>query len=230
MGLSGPKPRFREFIWTSDFAYAVGLITTDGCLSNDKRHMTLVSADIEQIENFKKCLNLKVKTGIHYSGRRFANTMAYRVQWGDVALYNFLLGIGLMPNKSLKLKELLIPDIQFFHYLRGCFDGDGSFYSYYDPRWKNSFMFYVTFESASDAYTKWLQRTIQRLAGVKGHVSTKSGMNKNRNTMHSLRYAKNESVILLQKLYEHPGEIYLSRKKLKIEAALRIVGKSLPMS
>lgn len=230
MGLRGPKPKCAEFVWTSDFAYAVGLITTDGCLSSDQRHLTLVSADLEQIENLKKCLNLKVKTGVHYSGRRFVNTKAHRVQWGDVALYNFLLSIGLMPKKSLQLKALLVPDAQFFHYLRGCFDGDGSFYSYHDPRWQNSFMFYVTFESASDVYTKWLQTTIQRLAGVTGHVVKKVGANKKRNNMYSLRYAKKESLILLQNMYEHSGEMHLSRKKLKIETALRIVDKSLPKS
>ncbi len=197
-------------------------------VSNDERHLTLVSADLEQAENFKKCLGLKVKTGVHLSGIRFNNTIAYRVQWGDVQLYNFLLGIGLMPNKSLKLRELFVPDEFFFHFLRGCFDGDGSFYSYFDPRWKSSFMFYLSFESASAVYTDWVRATIERLVGVKGHISKKPGDGKKRHEMYSLRYAKKESLIVLFKMYEHSSEMYLSRKRLKIQSALRIVGESLP--
>src|SRR5438105_2868369 len=100
MGKRGPKPKRREVIWSSELAYAIGLITTDGNLSIDGRHLSLVSKDIEQTKNLKKCLSLDVKIGIHRSGRRMANRTYHRVQWGDVIFYDFLVGIGLMPNKS----------------------------------------------------------------------------------------------------------------------------------
>ena len=35
--------------WGSDFAYVVGLITTDGSLSKDKRHIDFTSKDLELI-------------------------------------------------------------------------------------------------------------------------------------------------------------------------------------
>ncbi len=226
MGKRGPKPKTGEIVWTPALAYAVGLITTDGCLSNDGRHLTLVSADIEQIENLKKCLGLHVKTGVHSSGRAHANTKAHRVQWGDVQLYHFLLAIGLMPNKSLQLKRLLIPDQYFFHFLRGCFDGDGSFYSYYDSRWKSSFMFYISFASASQTYTNWIRDTITRLVGVSGHISFRLGDGKKRHDMFNLRYAKKESLVVMKRMYASSKKMFLSRKRLKIQKALRIVGLS----
>ena len=149
MGKRGPQPRRREVVWSPELAYAIGLIASDGCLSNDGRHLLFVSKDIEQIRNFKKSLGLKVVIGIHRAGVRMKNRLYHRVQWGDIVLYNFLLGIGIMPNKSRIIGGLTIPDEYFFDFLRGSFDGDGSFYSYFDPRWKSSFMYYLNFTSAS---------------------------------------------------------------------------------
>jgi hypothetical protein len=44
--------------WNENLAYAIGLFTADGCLYPDKRHLEFNSKDREQVENFKKCLNL----------------------------------------------------------------------------------------------------------------------------------------------------------------------------
>jgi len=49
--------------WSPDFAYAIGLLTTDGSLSSDGRHMNLTSKDRGLIEIFKTCLGLKNKIG-----------------------------------------------------------------------------------------------------------------------------------------------------------------------
>lgn len=223
MGLRGPKPKRESIQWTEDFAYAIGLIATDGNLSSDGRHLTLVSKDREQIENIQRCLALEAQIGMHDAGMAGRGRAYFRVQWGDVTLYRFLVSIGLTERKSLSIGEVLVPDLYFFDFLRGCFDGDGSFYSYRDPRW-NSFMFYTSFLSASVAHIRWLQETIFRLAGVRGYVVT-SGQG---NDLHSLRYAKRESLVLLGRVYSRPGQTCLSRKRLKIERALRIVGESLP--
>lgn len=226
MGKRGPKSRRKEVAWSPEFAYAIGLITTDGNLSIDGRHLSLVSKDIEQIKNLKKCLALKTKIGIHRSGRKNAYRTYHRVQWGDIVLYDFLLDIGLMPNKSRKLNTLNIPDKYFFDFLRGHFDGDGSFYSYFDPRWKSSFMFYLTFLSASTGHIQWLRESVERLCGVHGHISFTNRLGLE---MSSLRYAKRESLQLLAALYPNERVICLKRKRLKIEKALRIVGESLSL-
>ncbi len=44
--------------WSSETAYAVGVITTDGCLSSDGRHINITSKDTDQLNNIKKCLNV----------------------------------------------------------------------------------------------------------------------------------------------------------------------------
>ncbi len=146
MGKRGPKPKSKIKIeWSSHFAYAIGLLVTDGCLSKDGRHVLFVSKEIEQINNFKLSLGLNTPVGIVYSG--YDGQPAFRIQFSDVEFYNFLLDIGVTPKKSLTLGKLSIPDEYFFDFLRGCFDGDGCSYSYWDPRWKSSFMFYISFTS-----------------------------------------------------------------------------------
>ena len=45
--------------WSSKLAYAIGLITTDGSLSKDGRHISFTSKDKEQVKNFKFCLDRK---------------------------------------------------------------------------------------------------------------------------------------------------------------------------
>ena len=209
-------------------AYAIGLIATDGCLSCDGRHLVFVSKDEEQVENLKRCLGLSVKTGRHRSGRRGETRGYYRVQWGDVVLYEFLLSIGLTSNKSLTLGALDIPDEYLFDFLRGSFDGDGSFYSYFDSRWKSSFMFYLVFTSASEEHVSWLRAMLERSVGVRGHVTVTHGSSKERHSVHNLRFAKSEAMIVIRKIYERESAPQLTRKRLKISEALRIIGESLP--
>jgi len=222
MGKRGPKPKGKVKIkWSADFAYIVGLIVTDGNLSSDGRHITFVSKDIEQINNFKKCLGLRdIKTGKNFSG--YNRQFAHRVQFGDILFYNFLLSIGITPNKSKTIGRIDIPDKHFFDFLRGCFDGDGCTYSYWDPRWKSSFMFYTEFVSAGGKHISWLRETIFQKIGIYGHVTKDS-----KGSTYQLKYAKKESLILLKKMYYSTSNLFLSRKKLKIDKMLGIVGKRL---
>lgn len=218
MGERGPKLKGRVKIkWSANFAYAIGLLATDGCLYNDKRHISLVSNDFEQIKNFKKCLNLKdIKIGLSKSGQK--NNVSYRIQFGDVLFYKFLEQIGLSSAKSKTIGEVDIPENYFFDFLRGVFDGDGCFYSYWDSRWKSSHMFYLTFSSASLVNIKWLQKEINSKTHALGHISKSL----NKSSIYNLRYAKKESLVIIEKMYYNPRVVCLSRKKLKIKRALKV--------
>ena len=212
------KPKNKVKIkWSPEFAYAIGLLTTDGNLSSDGRHFDFTSKDLEQIKNFIKCLNLKNKIGIKTSG---LGKKSFRVQFGDINFYKFLLNIGLNSNKSKILANIDMPDKYFFDFLRGHFDGDGTFYSYWDPRWRSSFMFYTVFISASRRHIDWLQKQIYIFLKIKGHFT--KGRNK---SCYQLKYAKKDSLKLLPKMYYSRDVICLRRKRLKIKKALDIMGK-----
>ncbi|TSC55269.1 MAG: Uncharacterized protein Greene041679_685 [Parcubacteria group bacterium Greene0416_79] len=222
MGKRGPKPKGKVRIkWSSNFAYAIGLIASDGNLSPTGRHITFVSKEIEQINNFLKCLKISTKIGKTFSG--YSGMWAYRVQFGDVLFYKYLQSVGLSPAKSKTIGRLKIPDEYFFDFLRGVFDGDGSTYSYWDKRWKSSFMFYLCFASASKVFTDWLRIKIKEFVGSTGHI-TKDG----KGLTYQLKYAKGESFQVLKKMYYSKRCTFLSRKYLKVKKTLAIVGKSLP--
>jgi len=52
MGKRGVKPKGKVNIkWSPNFAYAIGLLVTDGNLSPDGYHLNLTSKDLEQIKN-----------------------------------------------------------------------------------------------------------------------------------------------------------------------------------
>jgi hypothetical protein len=217
MGKRGPKPKGKVKIkWSSNFAYAIGLMATDGCLYNDKRHMSLTTKDIQQAENFKKCLGINVKIGLKASGSS-KEKIYHNVQFGDVKFYDFLLSIGLSKAKSKTIGIVKIPDEYFFDFLRGCFDGDGSFYSYWDPRWRSSHMFYIEFISASKKHVYWLQKQLDERMGIYGHITKTT-----KKVCYQLKYAKKESIVIIGKMYYNPDVVCLSRKRKKIEKALKV--------
>ncbi len=217
MGKRGPQPKGKVKIeWSPNFAYAIGLLVSDGNLSPDGRHIVFTSKDIEQLENFMVALDIKIFIGSSVSGYKQNKTP--RIQFGDVLFYNFLLSIGLMPNKSEIIGKIVIPPEYFFDFLRGSFDGDGSTNSYIDPRWKSSFMFYTAFASASKRHIGWLQAEIYSRLKIKGHISKAV-----KNSAFQLRYAKADSRLLWKKMYHAEQVLCLTRKHLKIKEILRII-------
>ncbi len=206
--------------WSKKLAYAVGLITTDGNLSKDARHMTFVSKDLDLVKIFSKCLGINNKISLKRGG--FTNSqLSSFVQFTNVKFYKFLLSIGLMPAKSKILKQIDIPNKYFFHFLRGHFDGDGTFYSYWDKRWKSSFMFYLSFASASLEHLVWLRSKINELLGLNGELKKLPY-----GGVYKLNYAKKEGGVILKKLYANSVGIRLDRKYKKVYNALVIAKKS----
>ena len=222
MGKRGPKPKGKVKIkWSPDFAYAIGLLVTDGNLSPDSRHIVFTSKDIEMIELFQKSLGIKIHIGKKASSS--SGEKSYFVaQFSDVLFYQFLVSIGLMPNKSKVIGKIKVPPEYFFDFLRGSFDGDGCTYSYFDPRWRSSFMFYTAFVSASERHIIWLRKEIYNRLVIRGHVT--GGRN---GRVFQLKYAKADSLKLLRRIYYKKKLPSLSRKKLKIKRMLATIGQRL---
>ena len=198
------KPKGKHIKWNTELAYAIGLITTDGNLSPDGRHLILVSKDMSLLKTFKKCLGLKNKIGLRRSGYAGRKDY-YHVQFGNVILYKWLLNIGLMPNKTKKIGALKIPNKYFFDFLRGHLDGDGCIQRFQDPVYKNSQRLYIVFNSAALEHLKWLQTKIKSLLNIKGFIKTGK-------RVFSLTFAKNESLKLLPFLYPIKNVPCLKRK------------------
>ncbi len=216
MGKRGPKPKGKvKIAWSTDFAYAIGLLVTDGNVSSDGRHITFVSKDREQLLNIQKALSIHVPFSNTVSG--YTKLPTTRIQFSDSKFWAFLNEIGVMPNKSKIIGKVSIPREYFMDFLRGCMDGDGSFYSYFDPRWKTSFMFYLALASASPVFINWIRSELSDRLCVIGHVSADG-----RKRTLQLKYAKKESFKIIENMYYSESVICLSRKRKKIEKALKI--------
>lgn len=219
MGLRGPKPKGKvKLKWSPNFAYAIGLLASDGCLYKDGRHISLTSLDLEQLNNFNKALDIKVKISTKQAAPGRSCT---HIQFSDALFHRFLISIGVTPAKSKTISKIDVPKKYFFDFLRGSFDGDGCFYSYWDPRWRSSFMFYLTFSSASLKHIEWLRKEINERAESVGHISK----SRSKGSIYNLRYAKKEALVIIKKMYYSPNVLCLGRKKEKIQKVLLIEKK-----
>src|SRR3990167_8754756 len=212
----GPKPKGKVKIkWSRRFAYAIGLLTADGCLSKDGRHIDLTSKDKAQVMLFRKCLGIATKVSTKRSG---SGNLTYCIQFSDVLFYRFLQNIGLSPAKSKTISSVSIPDRYFLDFLRGYFDGDGSSYSYYDSVYKKSYRFYISFTSASPKFFDWLRIEIDNSLNIKGSLAY------NRNTPYvQLKFSKKEAVVLSKGMYYAKDIPCLRRKRLKIARSMLII-------
>ena len=209
----GSKPQRKIKIrWSSNFAYALGLIVSDGWLSLDGRHIGFKSADVELVEKFRIALNIKniIGRGVRSNERV---KKYYYVTFGDIIFYQFLNEIGIKPTKSKIIKSVSVPNKFFRDFLRGLFDGDGTCYSFWDIRWPNSFVFQISFSSASLDFTKWLKNKLNRLYNVKGFIAIGDGV-------YNIRYFKGDSEKLFSVMYYKKGLLFLNRKYVKMKNIL----------
>ncbi|NQT23668.1 MAG: hypothetical protein HQ579_09580 [Candidatus Omnitrophica bacterium] len=213
--------------WNADTAYAVGLITTDGNLSKDKRHISLTSADIQLLQAFRKCLSINNKICVNPPGS-YSKNVCYKITFGNIRFYNWLLKIGLRTNKTFDLSSLDIPDKYFCDFLRGHVDGDGSIIHYIDRH--NSYKdklyvydrIYIAFRSGSLLHIKWIQRSIKRFLNIYGSLSAwKNKKRADSKSIWVLRFCKKESLTLLKYLYYKPHLPCLLRKKKIAESFLK---------
>lgn len=207
----GPEHRRR---WRADLAYAIGLLVTDGHLSVDRRHITLVSVDVELLETFRNILALPNRICRHPTGR--LGIPAYRVQFGDRLFYDWLTAIGFTPRKTYTIGQLKIPDKLFRDFLRGHLDGDGSIIAYvdrYNTSLKTKYVYqrlYVRFLTASKPHIEWLQAKVTELLGVDGYLVVRPGDHR-KVPMYSLHFAKKDAIKLLRWIYYAPDLPCLAR-------------------
>ena len=198
--------------WSPAFAYGIGLLASDGFLNKDGRHIGMKTAERELIDNFKAAFGVQNKIGRSSRGGEVEKRY-YHMSFGDVVFYQFLNSIGITNAKSKTIQKVQVPDKFFADFLRGIFDGDGTFYSFWDIRWPSSFVFQLAFASASIDFIGWLQNQSMRLFSVRGFVKKGDGV-------YNLTYFKNDTRKLFQAMYYKKDLLFLSRKFRKIQEAL----------
>ena len=194
-----------QIAWSSNLAYVIGVIATDGNLSPNGRTVNITSKDLEMIENIKACLHVNNKIGRKGSGSTLGKPY-YVLQIGDINFYIFLEKIGLTKAKSKTISSLQIPQKYFFDFLRGCIDGDGNISVVKHPESKIP-QLRLRLCSASKPFLTWIKETIE----IKLKIKT-GWIYSNSKSMHVLSYGKIDSIKILKNMYYSKVEYYLDRK------------------
>lgn len=206
-------------------AYAIGLLVTDGCLSNDGRHIIMRSSEKEQLRTFAYCLKLKNKIGAT------DNQRSYRLQFGNVQFYNWLIKIGFSTAKTCTIKSINIPNQYFRDFLRGHLDGDGNIlvysdrYNIYRGRTYINQRIFTRFISASHNHIIWLRQQIKKLIDVNGALIKNTPNKLNRVPIWELKFAKKESIKLLKWIYYKKDIPCLKRKRIIAEKTMEKITK-----
>ena|SRR3989344_9278270 len=208
----------RNYKWSPELAYIVGLLATDGNLSKDGRHINMRSSDKDLLKTFKTCLKLNNKIAQSVNDG-YAKKPSFRIQFSNIQFYHWLLKIGLFPAKTYTIGKIKIPNLYFRDFLRGHLDGDGSVYTYIDKynnyRGRNYInqRVYVKFISASQAHINWLHEGIKRLSRTKGSLQCNRHTKTNRVPIWEIKFSKKESLQLLNWIYYQENLPCLERKK-----------------
>jgi hypothetical protein len=175
--------------------YLVGLITADGCLSLDGRHVDITAKDYCFLQGLKEKVGFKNKIGIKNQGKF---NEAYHIQLSNKSLYEFLVSIGLTPTKSLIQRDIDVPDRYFIDFCRGVIDGDGSIRKWLHPSNKAE-QWSLRIYSSAFVFIKWLQKEIQRLLLAKGRIHRSK--QKSKANIYVLKYGKIAAKNILQSCY-----------------------------
>lgn len=193
--------------WSRNFAYAIGLIASDGCLSKDGRHIDFSSKDEQLVNAFRGCLGIKNRIG-RKSRSGYSPKKHFRVQVGDRMFHEFLESIGLHPAKSKTISAIEMPSKFFFDFFRGCIDGDGTIGVHRHPESKH-LQLRLRLVSASNEFLLWMFEEIRRLAPeIRGGWVSKLPMKR----IHNMTFGKSDSIKLLRRMYVPMPEYYLQRK------------------
>lgn len=183
------------------FWYLVGLITSDGCLSNDGRHIDITSKDEHFLSGLRDELRLSSRVCKKYNSQ---HQQAFHIQISNKTFYDFLLSVGLKPKKSLTIETLNIPDRFFADFLRGLIGGDGCI-----RRWLHSSnqkeQWSLRIYSGSQKFIEWLKENTQRLFGIQGRI------HQGANNLWILKFGKMAAQVLTKKCY-YSGCFGLQRK------------------
>ncbi len=200
--------------WNSELAYVVGLITSDGNLSSDGRHINITSKDRDLLETARTILQIRNVIGRKSRGFELEKKY-FCLQFGSVNFYNFLLSIGLTPAKSKTMGSLAIPEAYFPDFLRGCIDGDGSIIETSHPESQYT-QLRVSLSSASIDFLSWVHSRIKAYFEITGGwIYTFPNGN-----CSLLSFGKADSITILNLIYGDPDSPRLGRKFAKAEGYL----------
>ena len=115
-------------VWNPEMAYVFGFWIADGNMGRNNYRISFDSKDYYLLNTIKSILNSDHKIP--------KNRNAFQLLICNKIMYNDLLKLGGIPAKSLIIQFPEVPAEYLSHFIRGYFDGDGSFYIYKMKKYK----------------------------------------------------------------------------------------------
>jgi len=200
-------------------AYVLGVIYTDGCLVKPvgpvKFRVTIGQKEPELLEKVRVLMGSNAL--IRYRPARGVAGALHTMVIDNLDVYRDLQALGLTENKSLTLRFPKIQSGLVRHFIRGCWDGDGSVYLEGNDTNKPC----ASYVSGSKNFIELLMRHLvdRGLPNRTIHKSTRS-----KNPSYYFRYSGQPCVKLYHVLYYDgvDASMYLTRKheRFAVNAAL----------
>lgn len=206
--------------WTPEMAWVLGVIFTDGHfgIPNFKgiKRLYIAQKEPEILEKIKSLMHSDHEILIRRQTDK-TNKMHF-LSFTNEKIYNSLIKLGLTSKKSFILKfPQDIPQKCIRHFLRGCWDGDGSFYyEYNDPKKIRG-----DFVSSSYDFIRDYVNKIMNLTGI--NEIKIYNKHKKKNCFY-IKMAPNQTTKLFPHFYNGVSEdMYLASKYSKLKKSYEIL-------
>lgn len=203
--------------WSAPMAWVLGVIYADGNLDSGRRfgetanikqarnpRLSISQKEPEILEKIKALMRSNQK--LTFTKKRvFENTTAgecYHLVFRSLQIYSDITKLGLTPNKSLTITFPDVPKEYLWHFVRGCWDGDGSLYLA-----KETDAIIANYVSGSKVFMEKLVEILQRELSIEKITLFTRG-----NSYYFKLHTKN-CLKLCHHFYDGVSpELYLSRK------------------
>jgi len=208
--------------WTSDMAYVLGFIASDGNVYNNRLKISVKKTDIDILEKMKKSLGY---SGDIFNESNKCNGKTFEISTLSIhskEICNDLKALNITENKSLTLNmDNIIPKEFKLDFVRGYFDGDGSIGMMYPTNSKGtkSNIAQIRFRICSGSF-KILELIVEAFK-ENGIKETKIRKCKNKE-LYEIEYSTNSALEIYELLYKDKNSISLDRKRNRFEEIISI--------
>lgn len=214
-------------------AYWLGFIYADGYVSSgDRWGIELSSVDHNHLEKLNQSLRsnitirVRTKKSREYNGHIIKETSHSSLTFKNKRMYDSLINKGVVPNKTYNLKfpdRSILDDHLLPHFIRGFFDGDGSYVFCRKDRVRkdrggkiyNRLFKEISLVCYDEGFIKDMQKIIKQQCGAEFRLNYNPKGN-----LPTLRCSNAENMFLFLEYITKDATIYLDRKKEKINEIL----------
>ena len=190
--------------WTPEMAYIFGLWIADGNMYEKYKSFSFVSKDYDLINLIKSKLKSEHKVS------RCNN--AFQLNIHNKIIYNDLLKLGGVPAKSLVIQFPNVPYEYLSHFIRGEFDGDGSFFIHIDKRRTSNYKYLGSNFTGNIDFLTILKKKIKENIDIDPTgFCIADRKNSNRRIYH-LTYSNKKALSLGNYIYQDSENLRLERK------------------